>query len=732
MSLTFLFSFVVFIVVENYRFNQLSKYQHSIQNQQARASLGKAVLNRLLMIELDLRKIVDSEDVRSVDLLQGMIKNDVSSISDILSILHHGGVFTNTLPANFYEFDQIEEHISFSRGKDDGYVVEVIDLTPKIIELEEAVDEIAGRKKMLLETGGSNEDGQPSDHLHVRYMKVEALILRARESASKVFYETQREILRLSSLQDKTVRQIYIVSLALVGSTLVICLLLFLRIFTSLKNILNDREQKASNLEEAKLAIEIILDSIPVGIIIVNDRKDIVRANTEALRLFEASGPDEILNRKCSNLFCLSSEEACPFENELSPTHVAEIRIKTCKGRELTVLKNATNISLAGERLVLEAFMDISHRLEMEDRLHEEQMYANAVLQGVQAGVVVIHAESHTIVDMNEAAAAVIGVDREEAIGAVCHKYICPAEVGRCPVTDLEQKVDHAVRLLANGKSVLKSVVPLYRGGELYLLENFVDITDRVKIEDQLKKALKDADRASRAKTKFLTRMGHELRAPLNAVIGFSDLLLDGAEQSLGTRQIEQVEHIKVAGMHLMQMITKVLDFSRIESGNLRINIESVSVDRVVEACRELLEQQATLSSVTVKIEPSIKNLPPVRADLTYLKQVLLSIMSNAVKYNRIGGTVSVRGEVTDNGMLALMVEDTGIGIPEKNHDEIFNPFTRFAGKESSIEGIGVGLAVSRQLIESMDGNIHIESSEGVGALFTVEIPVANYLPAAG
>ncbi|WP_320169436.1 PAS domain-containing sensor histidine kinase [Maridesulfovibrio sp.] len=726
LSLTFLLSFVVFFAVENLHFKAVSGFQERIENQQARASLGKALLSRLLMIELDLRKLGEAEDVRTVDIIQDAVFDYIKSISEVLKILHNGGTFVNSRPANFYNVDHVDEKINFSRGSEDGYVMEVIDLTPKIIDLKDEVEWIASRKRELIDAGNGPDARELEDRISIKMMTVEALILRARESASKIFYDTQLEIKQLTHLRQEAFQRFSMIRFGLLGFTLLIGGLLFFRIFHQLRNILNDREHKTRNLEETKQTIETILDSIPVGVVIVNSDKEVVRTNSEALRLFEAKGPDDVLHRKCSNLFCLSAEsELCPFEADLSPNHVAEIKVKTCRGREITVLKNATHISFAGERLVLEAFMDISPRLEMENRLQEEQMYVNAVLQGVQAGVVVIHAASHTIVDMNEAAARLIGVERSEAIGAVCHKYICPAELGRCPVTDLGHTVDHAVRRLANGKSVLKSVVPLQRGGELYLLENFVDITERVDVEEQLKTALAAADKASRAKSEFLSRMSHELRTPLNAIVGFSELLLDDKDKFLSSHQYAQVEHIKVAGLHLMQMITKVLDFSKIESGNMIVSIEPVSIHGIVSECMVLLEQFAVQSDVSVSIDSGLAGLPSVEADRTCLKQVVLNLMSNAVKYNKAGGDVRVCGKLS-SGFVMLQVEDTGIGIPESRLDEIFDPFTRLIDEASAIEGTGVGLAITKQLVESMNGSIRVESREGAGSVFSLSLPVSS------
>ena len=497
-----------------------------------------------------------------VDLLLSDINHSLDKLGTILTILQNGGTFINTFPANFYDKDEVQERITFHREDNAGYAMEVIDLNPKIFELGEAVANIASKMRELLQIRETLTLEKVHEALRFRTMQIDALVLRARESASKIFYETQTDINRLEKLKEESSHLMDNVRLGIMVCTLPLSLYLFFRILFNISTILADREKKSRNLEEAKQAIEKIVDSIPVGMAIVNEQRDILRVNSEALRLFDVPPGESIIGQSCETVFCLSSLEGCPFaKNELG-SYTNEVVIKTKSGREITVLKKATYTTLSGERVVLEAFMDISKRIEVEKRLKSQKDYTNSVLQGVQAGVVVIEAETHTILDMNETAAKLIGVDRDDALGAVCHEYICPAEVGKCPVTDLGQGIDHAVRKLSNGKSILKSVVPFKRGEATYLLESFVDITDRVQTEKQLKKALHAADAASRAKSEFLSRFIHELRPPLNAIVGFSDKLLTAEQEPLSDSNRAHAENITESGRLLLQMITDVLEFS--------------------------------------------------------------------------------------------------------------------------------------------------------------------------
>ncbi|WP_163292621.1 ATP-binding protein [Desulfovibrio sp. JC022] len=723
LCLIFFMAFAVIFVVDRVQLNTLDRYDREISNQQARSELGKAIMHRLLMIELGVARMLDTTDLRKVEVINSDINHSLSKLGDTLTVLQSGGTFKNSFPANFYDKDKVDEQITFHREKGAGYAMEVIDLNPKVFELEEAIAGIYSALRKMLSEKEQPLHEKVHDALDFRAMQIAALILRARESSSKIFHETQIEIERLDLLKKQASSRMNSTRIAVLAFTLPVCLFLFFRILFNIRSILDDREAKSRNLEEAKLAIETILDSIPVGMAIVNERREVIKVNSEALRLFEADSVDKVLGTRCDKVFCLSSEDSCPFICEFEGPYVNEVEIKTATGRKITVLKNAAYITLSGERLILEAFMDISQRIEMEKRLKDQQDYTNAVLQGVQAGVVVIASSTHTIVDMNETAARIIGVNREDALGAVCHKYICPAEVGKCPVTDLGQGIDHAVRRLANGKSVLKTVVPFKRGGDSFLLESFVDVTDRISAEEQLKNALKSADSVSKAKTEFLSRMSHELRTPLNAIVGFSDIVLSCEDDEVTSKIRSHVKHIAAAGQHLLKMITEVLDFSMIESGNIAICLEPVTAGEIIQESTVLLEQQALECGVAIHVDSSVEDLPELNVDRTRFKQVLINLLSNGIKYNHEGGKVEISGVVRGNEVL-LAVADTGIGIPESRHEDLFKPFSRFSDKEFEIEGTGIGLAISRQLIEAMGGSIIFSSLEGRGTTFTVTIPV--------
>ena len=231
------------------------------------------------------------------------------------------------------------------------------------------------------------------------------------------------------------------------------------------------------------------------------------------------------------------------------------------------------------------------------------------------------------------------------------------------------------------------------------------------------RRAERQADEANRAKSEFLSRMSHELRTPLNGILGFSQLLeMDAPTPG----QRESIEHIRKGGKHLLALINEVLDLARIEAGKIAISLEPVRVAEALGSALDLVRPQAAARRLTVSHD--VEETEFVTADRQRLQQVLLNLLSNAVKYNREGGSITVTSS-GDNGHRRISVRDTGPGIAPAMLERLYTPFDRLGADRGATEGTGLGLALTKRLVEAMHGRLHVESVVGEGTTFSVDLP---------
>jgi PAS domain S-box-containing protein len=249
------------------------------------------------------------------------------------------------------------------------------------------------------------------------------------------------------------------------------------------------------------------------------------------------------------------------------------------------------------------------------------------------------------------------------------------------------------------------------------------DITLRKQTELALEDARIKADKANKAKSEFLSRMSHELRTPLNAILGFSQLLTSDEEGVLTVDQIDSVDEIQQAGRHLLDLIDEILDLSKIEAGRTDFKMTTLPPKELFDECNAIAQMLAQKHKVEFAYEYLLDDTVIINTDARRLKQILLNLISNAINYNHEEGSVTLICEALDPHILSISVADTGCGIPEQDLSEVFKPFSR-SSNVRHIEGTGIGLTITKQLVDLMGGKISVKSEVGKGSVFSLELPI--------
>jgi PAS domain S-box-containing protein len=371
-------------------------------------------------------------------------------------------------------------------------------------------------------------------------------------------------------------------------------------------------------------------------------------------------------------------------------------------------------------------------RRRAEMALRDSESLYRATFEFAPVGIAQVDLEGRFL-DVNQRQCEILGRSAEALrrlrFQDISHPDDLPADLRQMRLL-LDGRVDRYAMekrfLRADGATVWTTLtVALLRdeqGRPLKIVSTLEDIGERKQLE-QARVAAQAAERANRAKTEFVSRMSHELRTPLNAVLGFAQLLRMNSQEPLSEHQREQVQHIERAGLHLLGMINDVLDLSRIEEGALSLQPELLVLSTVVQEALALLVPAAQEGAVALQIEPSDER-QIVRADRLRLRQVLVNLVSNAVKYNHRGGEVLVGWRV-DGQRVRVSVSDTGPGLNPAQLGHLFEPFNRLGAERSRVEGAGIGLVVTRRLVQLMQGELQVESRPGQGSCFSVLLPLA-------
>lgn len=272
--------------------------------------------------------------------------------------------------------------------------------------------------------------------------------------------------------------------------------------------------------------------------------------------------------------------------------------------------------------------------------------------------------------------------------------------------------------------SLQQAIVQRARENFLLQLELEKELERKKRLERDLVKALEAAEKANREKSEFISTISHELRTPLNSILGFTQICLFDRNATLAATHVANLNMVVSGGKHLLKLIDELLEISRIESGNIAVTVEQVSPSRALQdslSLVQILADEREISLVYDELPASI-----IKADFDKLKQVFINLLSNAIKYSHKGSTVFIKETIENNEVYRLMVTDTGIGIAEENLKHLFTRYSRLGQEHSTIQGVGIGLAFTKKIVEEMSGRVGVESREGFGSSFWVEFTLEN------
>jgi PAS domain S-box-containing protein len=372
-------------------------------------------------------------------------------------------------------------------------------------------------------------------------------------------------------------------------------------------------------------------------------------------------------------------------------------------------------------------FRDVTGEYAIQQALRDQQFYTRSLIES-NIDALMTTDPSGIITDINKQMEGLTGCTRDELIGAPFKNYFTDPERAEAAIKlVLSEKKITNYELTARSRDGQETVVSYNattfynRDGELQgVFAAARDVTDRKRLDQELESAKSVAEKANLAKSAFLSSMSHELRTPLNAILGFAQLLEAGSPPPTDAQFVRLRQIIK-AGWYLLELINEILDLAVIESGNISLSREPVSLIDIVSECHAMIESQAHQRDIKMTFLP-FDHTWFAYADRTRVKQVLINLLSNAIKYNREHGTVEVECIKSTPDRIRIIVRDIGAGLPPEKLAQLFQPFNRLGQEGGAEEGTGIGLMVTKRLVEMMGGAIGVESAVGKGSTFWFEL----------
>ncbi|MFZ4464860.1 MAG: PAS domain S-box protein, partial [Bacteroidales bacterium] len=492
-------------------------------------------------------------------------------------------------------------------------------------------------------------------------------------------------------------------------------------------SLINNRRSEGL-LEQTRQNYETFFNTIDDFLFVIDHDGKIIHANNTVINRLGFLN-DEILDQPILRLHPAERrDEASRILNEMliGSTEYCPVPIVTKSGKQIPVETKVKPGYWNGKPVVFGVSKDISS-IKISEQKFSVAFQANSAMMSIS------NFENGKFIDVNTAFQEVLAYSFDEIIGKTGKGlgiYIDPnlsLKIQQDLYKNIQVRKLEIQMRTKNGelKTGLLSADSIYVGEIHCLLTVIIDITERKKAEDEIKLARLEADNANKAKSEFLSRMSHELRTPMNSILGFAQLMQMG---ELNPGQTKGINHIMTSGKHLLDLINEVLDISRIEAGRISLSMEPIQVNNVVLEMIDVVRPMAESRNLQVEIISSASNGVYVKADHQRLKQVLINLLNNAIKYNVDGGSIWIRiglNQIANASQenVRISIIDTGLGINTEDISKLFTPFERIGADKTTTEGTGLGLAVVEKLMVAMGGSIGVDSVLGEGSTFWIELP---------
>ena len=501
----------------------------------------------------------------------------------------------------------------------------------------------------------------------------------------------------------------------------------------SVRTDITDLKNTQRRLEDSEHTFRTLLETAPIPLVLAADGRYLY-ANQKTHDLLGVE-MGELVGRKTQDFYADPNDytEAMSLLTKDERIERFEVELQQYNGDRLWVVVSSAPINFEGQPAIFAGMLDITAHKRAEQELLESERRFRAIAKSSPIPMLITRQIDGLILYANEHVEVMLGCVEEGVLGRKIEDfYEDPASrEGRAAAVREKGYLDRVIMEMRRTDGSLVPTIHSLRtiefDGVPAIVGAFMDITEQQKNELELRRARDKAEDANASKTQFLAVMSHELRTPLNAIIGFSDMMQQEIFGPMGhERYSGYATDIFQSGKHLSELLSDILDLSRIEAGHLDRDETVFDLGEVIGDCIGFVRGPATEYGVAVRL--SLPDpCPRLKADKRQLKQILLNLLTNAVKFTGSGTAVHLDVEVAASGDLTLRIKEQGAGIPDDDLERIMEPFTRLASHHTSgVEGTGLGLAIAKRLVEGHGGSLELVSELGRGTEAIVTIPAAR------